>query len=93
MSENLTTSIEVSMYPLRDEFIPSIDLFLEKIHAVEGLKVHTNVMSTQVFGPFDLAFSSVQNAIREIYAQGGQFPFVIKVLNGDVSGNSIKEYR
>lgn len=93
MSENLSTSLEISMYPLRDEFIPSIDSFLDKIHKVRGLKVQTNVMSTQVFGPFDLAFDSVQQAIKEIYQEGGQFPFVIKVLNGDVSDNSIKDYK
>ncbi len=93
MSEKFSTSLEISMYPLRDEFIPSIDAFLEKIHKVEGLKVQTNVMSTQVFGPFDLAFNSVQQAIKEIYQSGGQFPFVIKVLNGDVSENSIKNYK
>ncbi len=81
------------MYPLRDEYIPSIDLFLNKIYKVGGLKVQTNVMSTQVFGPFDLAFDSVQQAIKEIYTEGGQFPFVIKVLNGDVSDNSIKDYK
>ncbi len=81
------------MYPLRDEHIPSIDLFLNKIHKAGGLKVQTNVMSTQVFGPFDPAFDSVQQAIKEIYTEGGQFPFVIKVLSGDVSDNSIKDYK
>lgn len=93
MSDNLTVSLEISMYPLRDEFLPSIDLFLEKIHSVEGLKVKTNVMSTQVFGPFDLAFNSVQQAIKDIYSGGGQFPFVIKVLNSDVSEMEIKDFK
>lgn len=93
MSETLSTSIEVSMYPLRDEFIPHIDRFLEIVHQTKGLHIETNVMSTQVFGPFDLAFDTVQSAIKQIYADGGQFPFVIKVLNGDVSPNSIKDYK
>lgn len=92
MSEKLTVSLEVSMYPLRDEYLPSIDRFLEILHNTEGLKVKTNVMSTQVFGEYDLAFNTVQNAIKEIYSQGGQFPYVIKVLNGDVSEMEIKDY-
>lgn len=93
MPENLFISLEISMYPLRDEYIPSIDQFLEMIHRTPGLRVQTNVMSTQVFGPLPLAFDTLKNAIAEIYGEGGQFPFVIKVLNGDVSGMEIKDYQ
>ncbi len=81
------------MYPLVQNFIPPIDAFLEKLHRVEGLKVQTNNMSTQVFGPSDLVFSSLNQLVNEAYAGGQQYSFVIKVLNGDVSGHEIPDYR
>ena len=81
------------MYPLKDDYIPEIDRFLKEVHNVQGIKVATNPMSTQLFGEFNLVMETVQSAIKKLYENGSQFPFVIKVLNGDVSGMDIKNYK
>lgn len=87
----MNISLEISMYPLREDFIPVIDDFLKHLHRTEGIKVHTNPMSTQVFGPIEKVFPTVQNGIEKAYGQGGQCPFVIKVLNSDVSGAELDQ--
>ena len=88
----MNISIEISMYPLQQNFTPVIDRFLEQLHQIDQLKVQTNNMSTQVFGPLDLVFYHIQRLITDTYQTVDQCPFVIKVLKSDVSLNEIPEY-
>lgn len=90
---DLKISLEVSMYPLTENYLPAIDHFLEIVHNTDGLKVKTNPMSTQVFGEASLVFKTVQSAITEVYSSGKQTPFSIKILNGDVSDMEIKNFK
>ena len=80
------------MYPLTGEYLKAIDRFLEDLHARQDLKVKTNPMSTQVFGDSAVVFNAVQKGIEKVYGELDQCPFVIKVLNKDVSGMEIKDY-
>lgn len=89
----MNISIEISMYPLQEDFEPSIDRFLSELHKSENLKVATNNMSTQVFGDINMVFPTIQRLIHDAYRQGGQCPFVLKVLNSDVSENVIPGYK
>lgn len=92
MKNPVQISVEISMYPLKDDFIPSIDKFLRNLHATEGLKVQTNQMSTQVFGPASTVFSTLEKLIEDSYQQEEQCSFVMKVLSGDVSRKEIPNY-
>ncbi len=85
----MNISLEISMYPLQEDFIPAIDGFLRHLHKAGGISVKTNAMSTQVFGPVNEVFKAAQTGIEKIYQQVDQCPFVIKVLNGDVSGTDL----
>ncbi len=80
------------MYPLTPDYFPAIDLFLENLHNTPGLKVQTNVMSTQLFGASTLVFQTLEREIEKVYSKLDQCPFVIKVLKEDVSGMEIKDY-
>lgn len=88
----MNISLEISMYPLTEEYLAAIDRFLEQLHQQPGLKIRVNQMSTQVFGPSEKVFKALQSGIESSYAGEGQFPFVIKVLKGDVSENPLKDY-
>ncbi|MGB0177025.1 MAG: YkoF family thiamine/hydroxymethylpyrimidine-binding protein [Owenweeksia sp.] len=88
----MNISLEISMYPLTGEYLTAIDRFLEDLHATNGLKVKTNPMSTQVFGDSALVFNTIQKGVEKVYGELDQCPFVIKVLNKDVSGMKIKDY-
>ena len=46
-------SIEVSLYPLSENFISSIDNLISCLKKYNSIKVRTNNMSTQLFGEFD----------------------------------------
>ena len=53
----MDVSVEISLYPLNNEYIPPIQDFIDRVNDAEGLTVKTNVMSTQVFGKYEKVMS------------------------------------
>ncbi|MEX0734925.1 MAG: YkoF family thiamine/hydroxymethylpyrimidine-binding protein [Steroidobacteraceae bacterium] len=75
-------AVELSLYPLADEFIPPILDFIERLKARPGLSVVTNSMSTQVSGAFDAVFDALREEIARSLAGPRRAVFVMKVLGG-----------
>tara|TARA_A100001011_G_scaffold377661_1_gene441602 strand:- start:234 stop:446 length:213 start_codon:yes stop_codon:yes gene_type:complete len=46
-------SIDISLYPLNEKFIPPIDDFISNLKKYDNIGLRTNSMSTQLFGEFD----------------------------------------
>lgn len=79
----MKTSVEVSYYPLHDDYVPPIREFIDRMNRHAGLAVRTNGMSTQVFGEYDL----VMKALTEEIYRSFQHPhsvFVMKIVNADL---------
>lgn len=78
-------SVEISMYPLRDEYLPVIRDFIDRLNGHPELQVISNTMSTQVFGDYDLLMDTLKTEIRASYEQFGRAIFVCKFIDGDLS--------
>ena len=79
-------SIEISLYPLAEtRYKDEIWAFIDRLNQVEGLKVVTNGMSTQVFGDYDLAVMHVMAEIKQVHETLGAAVFVCKFIGGDRS--------
>ena len=78
-------SVEISKYPLHQDYIPFIKDFIERLNTYEGLKVITNTMSTQIFGDYDLVMQVLNTEIKRSYEQFGKAIFVCKFISGDLS--------
>jgi len=78
----MNVTIDVSMYPNREEFIPPIDGFIERIGRVEGLEVRTFPTSTVVQGEYGHAMRAVQDTIAACREQFGMAVYVLKVIPG-----------
>jgi len=76
-------SVEISMYPLRDEFIPAISDFIEVLNRSDAVEVKTNSMSTQLFGEFDQVMALLQTGIKYSFERYGKVVFATKFLHGD----------
>jgi uncharacterized protein YqgV (UPF0045/DUF77 family) len=72
--------VEISLYPLHADFIPPIQQFLDRLNAVNGLRVVTNSMSTQVFGDYDLVMGTLLRELRQTFIENDKAVFVMKVL-------------
>ncbi|WP_414830918.1 hypothetical protein [Alteromonas sp. H39] len=75
--------VELSLYPLVDDFIPPIAFFIERLNSYEGLFVMTTSTSTQVSGEYPLVMKVLGEEMQRTHEEVGQAIFVAKFLNFD----------
>jgi len=73
-------AVELSLYPLNAQYIPPIKDFIDRLNADARLKVVTNSLSTQVFGPYDVVFDALTRELRVTFENNDKAVFVMKVL-------------
>jgi uncharacterized protein YqgV (UPF0045/DUF77 family) len=78
-------SVEISRYPLKDEYIPPILDFIDRLKDHSGLKVISNTMSTQIYGDYDVVFDILHEEIKRSFETYGRAIFVCKFIEGDLS--------
>jgi uncharacterized protein YqgV (UPF0045/DUF77 family) len=85
----MKTSVEISYYPLNQEYVPPIREFIDRINTYEGLTVQTNGMSTQIFGEYDVLMDALTKEIRQSFNHPHSV-FVMKVINADLNTKEVK---
>jgi len=75
-------AVEISLYPLAEDFIPLIQDFIDRLRSHAGLRVQTNSMSTQVSGDYAKVMAALQTEIAATFAGDCRSVFVMKVLGG-----------
>jgi uncharacterized protein YqgV (UPF0045/DUF77 family) len=75
-------AVEISLYPLDQEYVAPIKDFIERLNAHAGLDVVTNPMSTQVAGDHDAVFAALSAETRATFAADRRAVFVMKLLGG-----------
>jgi len=72
--------VEISLYPLHQQYIPPIKDFIDRLNAHSGLRIVTNSMSTQVFGDYELVMQTLVRELRPTFEGNDKAIFVMKVL-------------
>jgi uncharacterized protein YqgV (UPF0045/DUF77 family) len=73
---------EISMYPLRDDFIPPIDAVIEKLNSYAGMQVKTFTTATTMIGDYDIVMDALKETLAWSYEQFGTAVFVTKLIPG-----------
>lgn len=60
-------AVEMSLYPLRDQYLPVIEALVKRLNDAGGVKVHTNSMSTQVVGEYDRVMQLVHEELKQVF--------------------------
>ena len=76
----MNIGVEISLYPLTEDYIPPIRGFIERLNADGRFKVITNDMSTQVFGRYEDVMEALTHELKPTFERGGKSIFVMKVL-------------
>lgn len=79
----MKTTIEISNYPLNQDYEPIILDFIERF-AAHGLKTKVNATSTQVVGDYDRVMEMLQKEIKTSFEKYGKMIFVVKILKGEL---------
>ncbi|MGR8949367.1 MAG: hypothetical protein ACU84Q_15085 [Gammaproteobacteria bacterium] len=73
---------EISMYPIRDDYLPPIKTFIDALNGVDGLLIETTTTCTILRGEYDVIMKLLGEAIAESYRQFGTSVFVTKFIPG-----------
>ncbi len=76
-------SVDISYYPLKEEFKPQIIAFIEAINTYKSLTAQTNGMSTQVFGEYRDVMNALTVEIEKAF-ENPHSVFVMKIINADL---------
>lgn len=80
----MQVSIDLSLYPLaQNQYKDTIWAFIKRLNAINGLKVVSNGMSTQVFGEYDFTVEHVMKEIKKVNQEAGNAVFIIKLIASD----------
>lgn len=74
-------AVDISLYPLDQDFIPPIKDVIDRLNRYENIEVVTNPMATQLRGEFDDVMDALRNEIGTTFEQLPKAVFAIKILN------------
>lgn len=77
----MRVAVDISLYPLNEEFIPPIDDVIERLKSHSSIEVITNPMSTQIRGAYDDVMTALHKEIGTTFDNLPKAVFVIKILN------------
>tara|TARA_B100000900_G_scaffold155105_1_gene131737 strand:+ start:532 stop:786 length:255 start_codon:yes stop_codon:yes gene_type:complete len=79
----VSVSVDISLYPLKENFIAPIDDFIASLQKYENIEVRTNSISTQLFGEYDTIMDILKKEISKTFDIEKNVVLNVKIVNGD----------
>lgn len=77
----MKATIEISMYPLSDDYIQRVLDFLNELNQHQNITVETNGLSTQVFGEYEDLMEILKNEMFKVLIAQNAI-FILKIGKG-----------
>lgn len=81
----MRVAVDISLYPLSDDFIPPIKDVIERLNTYGSIEVVTNPMSTQLRGEYDDVMAAISQEVKTSFETSPKAVFAIKILNNPIS--------
>ena len=82
----MKASIDMSLYPLSEDYKPAIRDFIQRVGEYDGVAIKRNDLSTQLFGDYDQIMDILKVEIKRSWETYGKGIFVVKFLMDDLRG-------
>ena len=79
----MPVSVDISLYPLKENFIAPIDDFIASLQRYENIEVRMNSISTQLFGEYDIIMDILKKEISKTFDIEKNVVLNVKIVNGD----------
>lgn len=79
----MQVSVDISLYPLKEEFKKPIKAFINNIDSQDKFKVKRNNMSTSIFGEYKEIMQWITDNMEETLLDDENAVFVLKVVGGN----------
>ncbi|WP_028486969.1 hypothetical protein [Thiomicrorhabdus chilensis] len=86
----MNVSIDISMYPLNEQYCQPILDFINQIEQNPKLKIERNAMSTQVFGDYRTVMAEISEEMLIALEKLPTTVFVLKLVGTDRSNARIR---
>ena len=80
----MKVAVDISLYPLANDFIPPIQDVIARLNQHNGVTVVTNAMSTQLRGEFDDVVAALNQEVKTTFERTPKAVFAIKILNNPI---------
>lgn len=80
----MKVSVDLSLYPLSDDYVPVIIDFIHRLQAQPGIEVVRTALSTQLFGDYTTVMRVVGEELERVFLEHGRAVLVAKIALGDV---------
>lgn len=80
----MRVAVDISLYPLTDDFIPPIQDVIERLNSHDSIEVVTNPMSTQLRGEYDDVMAAISQEVKTSFENSPKVVFAIKILNNPI---------
>ncbi|MFT6530259.1 MAG: hypothetical protein ACJAZB_001922 [Psychrosphaera sp.] len=78
-------SVEISKYPLAEvDYVAAIQNFIDRINTHPDITIVTNVMSTQLFGDYDVIMKALTLELKTSFELYGTTVFACKFIPGNL---------
>ncbi|MEP6645769.1 MAG: hypothetical protein ABJC12_01660 [Saprospiraceae bacterium] len=77
----MTATIEISLYPLLNDYPASVLDFLQKLKNLTGIEIQSNGMSTIIIGNFDVLWPQLGHLIHTQLTME-ESVFILKIAPG-----------
>lgn len=77
----MRVAVDISLYPIADDFLPPIKDVIARLNKQSSVTVETNAMSTQLRGEYDEVMAVLNREIRTSFEQCPKAVFTIRILN------------
>ena len=81
----MKVAVDISLYPLSDDWLDPIKDVIERLNAYESLEVTTNPMSTQVRGEYSEVMQALTKEIGSTFDRTPKAVFAIRILNNPLA--------
>ena len=75
-------TVEISMYPLQENYKEMIKGFIERLHHYAGLRINTTATATTVIGEYEVVMRMFNEMVQWSYNTHGKSVFVTKFIPG-----------
>ncbi|MCI5081301.1 MAG: hypothetical protein MRY78_06420 [Saprospiraceae bacterium] len=79
----MTVSVEISQYPLTQDYVGHILNFIERLKKHTELSVSSNHLSTQVFGEYAIVMDALKTEMETSFLQHPDTVIVVKFIGKD----------
>ncbi|PHS71109.1 MAG: hypothetical protein COB23_02295 [Methylophaga sp.] len=76
-------SVDISLYPLNQNYVEPILRFIDKLESNTKLVVKRNSLSTQIFGEYKEVMNCLECEIETVFAVLPESVFVLKMIGTD----------